>query len=292
MIEGEILEKYLEAGRIARECRDSAAERVKEGEKILDVVVDSEEKIVSMGGGIAFPLNISLNEAAAHDTASPGDERVFKSGDVVKVDLGVHIDGYIADTAVTIDLGRNDLLVGASRAALNAAIGAVRPGVRTGEIGAMIQAEIESRGYRPVANLTGHGLGRYLLHGIPTIPNVGMQGGTELEEGMVFAIEPFASTGTGMVSDSSRTEIYSQISGRQIRLPSARKLMKKVAERNNLPFSRHWYYEEKCDLALSQLMKQNIIRGYPVLHDVPGSLVSQAEHTMVVTADGCIVTTD
>lgn len=291
MIEEYIMEKYLEAGRIARECRDYAAGRVKIGEKILDVVVDSEEKVLSMGGEIAFPLNISLNEAAAHDTASPGDERVFRQGDVVKVDMGVHIDGYIADTAVTVDLGKNDLLVEASKAALQAAIDMVRPGVRSGEIGAKVQAEIERRGYRPVANLTGHGLGCYLLHGIPTIPNVGMQGGTEIEEGMVFAIEPFASTGTGMVSDYPRTEIFSQISSRQIRLPSARKLMKKVADRNGLPFSRHWYYEEKTDLALAQLLKQNILRGYPVLHDVPGSLVSQAEHTIIVTEDGCIVTT-
>lgn len=292
MIEDEILEKYLEAGKIAKECRDYAAGRVKAGEKILDLVVETEEKIFSMGGEIAFPLNISLNEAAAHDTASPGDERVFGAGNVVKVDLGVHIDGYIADTAVTVDLGKNDLLVEASKAALMAAIAMVRPGVKTGDIGAKVQAEIESRGYRPVANLTGHGLGRYLLHGIPTIPNVGMQGGTELEEGMVFAIEPFASTGSGMVSDASRTEIYSQISPRQIRLPSARKLMKKVAERNSLPFARHWYYEDKADLALAQLVKQNILRGYPVLHDIPGSLVSQAEHTVIVTDDGCIVTTD
>ena len=291
MIEDEILNKYLEAGKIAKVCRDFAAEKVRAGAKILDVVVESEQKVLSMGAEIAFPLNISINEAAAHDTASPGDERVFKSGDVVKVDMGVHIDGYIADTAVTVDLGKNDLLVEASKAALKAAINIVRPGVKTGEIGAAVQAEIEGRGYRPVANLTGHGLGRYLLHGIPTIPNVGMQGGTVIEEGMVFAIEPFASTGTGMVSDSPRTEIYSQISSRQIRLPSARKLMKKVAERNSLPFSRHWYYEEKSDLALAQLLKQNILRGYPVLHDVPGSIVSQAEHTLIVTDDGCIVTT-
>ena len=291
MIDDEILNKYLEAGKIAKECREFAAGKVKVGAKILDVVVESEQKILSMGAEIAFPLNISLNEAAAHDTASPGDKRVFKAGDVVKVDLGVHIDGYIADTAVTVDLGKNDLLVEASKAALHAAIDMVRPGVRTGQIGAAVQAEIESRGYRPVANLTGHGLGQYLLHGIPTIPNVGMQGGTELEEGMVFAIEPFASTGSGIVSDASRTEIYSQMSSRQIRLPSARKLMKKVAERNSLPFSRHWYYEDKSDLAIAQLVKQNILRGYPVLHDVSGSLVSQAEHTMIVTDDGCIVTT-
>lgn len=291
MIEEDIMEKYLESGKIGRECRDYAAGRVKAGEKILDVVVDTEEKILSMGAGIAFPLNISLNEAAAHDTASPADGRIFNSGDVVKVDIGVHIDGYIADTAVTVDLGKNDLLVEASKSALQAAIDMVRPGVRTGEIGEKVQAEIENRGYRPVANLTGHGLGRYTLHGIPTIPNLGMKGGTEIEEGMVFAIEPFASTGSGMVSESTRTEIFSQISSRQIRLPSARKLMKKVKDRNGLPFSRHWYYEEKSDMAFSQLLKQNILRGYPVLQDIPGSLVSQAEHTIIVTEDGCIVTT-
>lgn len=291
MIEEEILEKYLEAGRIARECRDYAAGRVKEGGRLLDLVKETEEKIITMGGAIAFPLNISINENAAHDTASPDDKRIFSSGDVVKVDLGVHIDGYIADTAVTVDLGDNALLVEASRAALEAAIAMVRPGVRSGEIGAAVQTEIERRGFRPVANLTGHGLGKYLLHGPPTVPNIAMQGGHMIEEGMVFAIEPFASTGAGMVSDSARTEIYSQISSRRIRLPTARKILKNIEERKGLPFARHWYHGDKTDLALVQLVKQDILRGYPVLHDIRGSLVSQAEHTLIVTEDGCIVTT-
>ncbi|MBN2733704.1 MAG: type II methionyl aminopeptidase [Methanomicrobiaceae archaeon] len=287
----DILESYMAAGEIAGRLRDKAASKVKPGVLILDIVEETEAEIISEGAGIAFPLNISLNEAAAHDTASEGDQRVFKAGDLVKVDLGVHINGYVADTAVTVDLGKNDLLIDASRSALNAAISLVKPGVRTGEIGAAISDEIVKRGYLPVSNLTGHGLGQYLLHGIPSIPNVGINGGTLLEEGMTFAIEPFATTGCGQVSDSQRVEIFSQISRKPVRLPSARKLLKEIEKRNTLPFSRRWYSDKNTDINLLRLCQQGVLRAYPVLSDIPGSLVSQAEHTVIVTEDGCIVTT-
>ncbi|WOF16692.1 type II methionyl aminopeptidase [Methanoplanus sp. FWC-SCC4] len=290
MMDEEIVELYKQAGDIAKKCLANAAARVKPDASILDLVEVSEAEIIDMGGEIAFPLNISLNNNAAHDTASAGDTRCFSKGDVVKVDMGVHIDGYVADTAMTVDLGKNDLLVEASRSALNTAISMVKPGVTTGEIGAAVQKEIERRGYRPVSNLTGHGLGKYLLHGIPTIPNVGMSGGTVIEEGMSFAIEPFATTGSGQVTDGPRAEIFSQISNRNVRLPSAKKLLSEIKTRQSLPFARRWY-SGKSEIALAQLYKQGIIRGYPVLHDIPGSLVSQAEHTVIVTEDGCIITT-
>ena len=287
----EILDSYITAGELAKKYLHQAASMVKPGALIFDVVNQTEEAILAEGAGIAFPLNISLNEAAAHDTASKGDKRVFKAGDLVKVDLGVHIDGYVADTAMTVDLGHNTLLVEASRSALNAALALVKPGIRTGELGAAVQNEIEKRGFRPVSNLTGHGLGKYLLHGIPTIPNVGIIGGTLIEEGMTFAIEPFASSGCGQVSDGQRVEIFSQISKKPVRLPSARKLMKEIEGRKTLPFSRRWYSDANTDLNLVRLCQQGILRGYPVLHDIPGSFVSQAEHTVIVTEDGCIVTT-
>lgn len=286
-----ILECYVNAGEIAKRILNEAASRVKPGALILDVVRFAEDEIVSGGAEIAFPVNISLNEAAAHDTASEGDSRVFKAGDLVKVDLGVHVNGYVADTALTVDLGNNSLLVEASRSALDAAIGLVRPGIKTGELGAAIQTEIEKRGFRPVSNLTGHGLGYFLLHGIPTIPNVAINGGTVIEEGMTFAIEPFASSGIGQVSDGPRVEIFSQISKKPVRLPSARKLMAEIEKRKTLPFSRRWYSDTNTDINLVRLCQQGILRGYPVLRDVPGSLVSQAEHTLIVTEDGCIVTT-
>ena len=123
------------------------------------------------------------------------------------------------------------------------------------------------------------------------MPSVAINGGTLLEEGMTFAIEPFATTGCGQVSDGSRVEIFSQISKKSVRLPSARKLLKEIEKRNTLPFSRRWYSEKNNDINLVRLCQQGILRGYPVLRDIPGSFVSQTEHTVIVTEDGCITTT-
>ncbi|NMB80059.1 MAG: type II methionyl aminopeptidase [Methanomicrobiales archaeon] len=287
----EILEKYQNAGQIAGSILRNGAKEIRIGVSYLELVESIETRVKEEGAGIAFPLNVSLNEDAAHDTASPGDLRVFAKGDVVKLDLGVEIDGYIADTATTVDLGNNSLLLQASEAALDAAIRAVRPGVTAGSLGSAVQEEIEKRGYRPIANLTGHGLDQYVLHRSPTIPNIGNMSGTVIEEGMVFAIEPFATTGSGHVGEKMRREIYSQISNKPVRIPTARQVMQSISGRNGLPFSRRWLSDRKQDIALPTLVRSGALHAYPVLADIPGSLVSQHEHTVIVTADGCIVTT-
>jgi methionyl aminopeptidase len=290
-VNDDIFDLYREAGQIAARSLKRGAQRIRIDASILDVVESIESDVREAGAGLAFPLNLSLNEDAAHDTASRNDQRVFKTGNLVKVDLGVHLDGYIADTALTVDFGENEALVGASREALECAIEKVRPGCPAGELGAAIHAATERRGFRPVANLTGHGLGRYLVHTSPTIPNVAIPGGQVLEEGMVFAIEPFATTGTGRVSDKSRVEIYRHIANRPVRLPSARHILESMRDRRGMPFARRWLKGDRLDLPLSTLVRSGILHPYPVLADVPGSLVSQAEHTVIVTEDGCIVTT-
>jgi methionyl aminopeptidase len=287
----DIFEKYRDAGILAAKILRSSSQRIRVGASYLDLVESIEEQVKEEGAELAFPLNLSLNEDAAHDTASPMDERVFTRGDVAKLDLGVQLDGYIADTATTIDLGSNSLLLEASEQALESALKLVRPGVTAGELGSAIQKEIESRGYRPISNLTGHGLDRYILHRQPTIPNVSISGGVVLEEGMVFAIEPFATTGSGHVGEKTRKEIYSQVSQKPVRIPAARTILKKVKDRHGLPFARRWLNEKKLDITLPALVRSQVLHVYPVLSDIPGSLVSQHEHTVIVTVDGCIVTT-
>jgi methionyl aminopeptidase len=287
----EIFDKYREAGIIAAKILRDGAKEIRIGILYLDIVESVESRVSEEGAALAFPLNLSLNEDAAHDTASPGDPRIFAKGDVAKLDLGVQVDGYIADTATTVDLGVNSLLVEASKQALEAAISRIRPGVTAGDLGMAIQSEIESRGYRPISNLTGHGLDKYVLHRSPTIPNIGINGGVVLEEDMVFAIEPFATTGSGHVTEKTRREIYSQISPKPVRTPTARAILEKIRDRHGLPFSRRWLKERRMDLALPTLIRSQVLHVYPVLSDVPGSLVSQAEHTIIVTADSCIVTT-
>jgi methionyl aminopeptidase len=287
----DIFEKYRDAGVLAAKILRSSAQEVRIGASYLDLVESIEEQVKEEGAALAFPLNLSLNEDAAHDTASPGDIRVFAKGDVAKLDLGIQIDGYIADTATTIDLGNNSLLLEASGQALDAAIKVIRPGATAGDLGAAIQKEIECRGYRPISNLTGHGLDRYILHRPPTIPNVGIHGGVVLEEGMVFAIEPFATTGSGHVGEKTRKEIYSQVSQKPVRIPAARTILNKIKDRHGLPFARRWLNEKKLDITLPALVRSQVLHVYPVLSDIPGSLVSQHEHTVIVTSEGCIVTT-
>lgn len=282
---------YLEAGAVASRILADGLSEIRPGALIRDVVGRIEGRVSDEGFGLAFPLNVSLNEDAAHDTATPGDMRTFGKGDVVKVDLGVHADGFIADTAATVDLGSNGLLVEAAQAALRSAISLVKPGVTIGEIGGAIQAEIESRGYRPVENLTGHGLARFRIHTPPNIPNLKASGGMVLTEGMVFAIEPFASTGRGHVTERPRREIYQQISEKPVRMPQAREIVKAVRDRQGMPFARRWLTGDRLEVPLAALVRSGVLHAYPVLGDIPGSLIAQAEHTLIVTEEGCQVTT-
>ena len=284
-------EKYRKAGAILREVRENSIPRVKKGTKLLDVANAIEAEIVEKGGRPAFPVNISINSEAAHDTPGIGDERVF-GDDMVKVDIGVHVDGYIADTAATVDLSGNPDLVEASRKALEEAMKLVRPGVNTVEIGRVIEETIEGFGFKPVYNLTGHGLERYVQHAEPPIPNKRIGQGVALEEGQVIAIEPFATNGIGIVVEGSFIEIFSVLNMKPVRMPHEREALKAIQQYNGLPFARRWLADIKyIDKSLTSLMRQGIIHGYPVLVEHQHGLVSQAEHTMIVTGDGCERTT-
>nr|WP_319538949.1 type II methionyl aminopeptidase [uncultured Methanospirillum sp.] len=287
----EIFERYIQAGKVASTILKKGADMIRPDASLAETAAQVEQMIIDAGLGVAFPVNISLNESAAHDTPSPEDDRTFRTGDMVKLDLGAHLDGYIADTALTVDLGDQGLLVEASVAARDAAIARVRPGVAIGELGVAVAAEIGSRGFRPVANLTGHGLDQFRLHMGPNVPNIGGIGGAVLEEGMAIAIEPFATTGTGYVSDLKRIEIFSQQSWKPVRMPASRKILGEIEPRKGLPFARRHLKTPKPDLALLRLVREGVLHSYPVLADIPGSYVSQSEHTMIITSDGCVVTT-
>lgn len=287
----EVFERYQQAGKVAGDILRKGSSIIKKDSSLYEVAETIEKMVIDSGLGVAFPVNISLNNDAAHDTPSPGDERIFSEGDLVKLDLGVHLDGYIADTARTVDLGDNPLLCEASLAARDAAIKKVKAGTTIGELGTVVSAEIESRGFRPIANLTGHGLDQYCLHMGPNVPNIPISGGATLEEGMIIAIEPFATTGSGYVTDSKRIEIFSQCSQRPVRMPAARKIIHEIEGQRGMPFARRHLKTPKPDMALMRLVRDGILHTYPMLSDIQNSLVSQSEHTMIVTEDGCIVTT-
>jgi methionyl aminopeptidase len=287
----EVLEKYRRAGKILAEVLVQAGPRVEPGSSLLEVADFVEDLIRSKGAKPAFPCNISLDRNAAHYTPSPQDASRFGEN-MVKLDVGVHVDGYIADSAITIDLSGHDKLVEASRVALQAALEIIGPGTSTAQIGEVIEEAITGYGYKPVYNLTGHGLSRYLAHDEPAVPNKAMEKGTILKEGDVIAIEPFATNGSGRISEAQINEIYGLSSMRPVRLPAARTLLKEISlEYRTLPFARRWLKGERADYALMQLLRSGSVHRYPVLWEVEGALVSQAEHTVVVLEKGCEVIT-
>ncbi len=287
MQEADVLDKYREAGRILAEVRGEAIKKVKIGEKLLDVAESIERRILQKGGAVAFPVNISLNDEAAHATPSKADMSTF-GNDIVKLDIGVHIDGYIADTAITVDLGSNKELVEASNSALERAIEVVHAGVDTAEISAVIEQTITDCGFRPVVNLTGHGLERYTQHAPPAIHNRRTQSGTKLKEGQVIAIEPFSSNGNGRVYETGKAEIFSLVKTKPVRSPEARAILKEIEVYKSLPFAKRWL-KGRVDLGLKQLEAAGIIHAYPVLKDK--GLVSQAEDTLIVRTNGSEVIT-
>ena len=290
-LEAEQYEKHREAGRILAQVRSETAARVEVGASHLDVAEYAEERIRELGGKPAFPVNISIDEEAAHATPSIDDESNFGE-EMINLDIGVHVDGWLADTAVTVDLSGNSDLAAAPAEALEAAIDVIEAGVTTGQIGSAIEEVITGYGYNPVVNLTGHGLGHWEQHTSPNIPNRAVNQGATLEAGDVVAIEPFATDGSGTVSEGSTTEIYSLESERPVRDRRARKALEQITEEfRTLPFATRWLETDRAEMAVRRLERSSVLHGYPVLKEEEGCLVSQKEHTIIVTENGCEVTT-
>ncbi|MFH1105941.1 MAG: M24 family metallopeptidase, partial [Candidatus Aenigmatarchaeota archaeon] len=165
-MEPQAFEKYKKAGKIVRDIFGSL--KVQPGTKILALADDIEAELVRKGAKPAFPVNISINEVAAHYTPEFGDETSVKPGDIVKVDIGAHIDGYIADASVSYCSEKNSnesAMIKASEAALEQALKFMVPGKKICEISEIIESEIISKGFVPVGNLTGHALDQYMFHG-------------------------------------------------------------------------------------------------------------------------------
>ncbi len=285
-------EKLREAGEIHREVMDEAVDMVEERASKLEVAETAEQRMRELGAEPAFPVNISVDEQAAHATPAADSDDTFGE-DLVCVDIGVHVDGWIADSARTVDLGGHGDITAAAEEALDAAIELVEPGVSTAELGAAIEEAIDGYGLNPVTNLTGHGLGEYEQHAAPSIPNRAVDRGVELEEEMVIAIEPFATDGGGKVNEGGEEQIYSlEELGANVRSRRARELVRDLEDRyRTMPFAKRWLDADRVDMSLRRLKSQEVVHGYPVLKEKQGKLVAQAEHTVIVTSDGCEVTT-
>ncbi len=287
-------DKWIKAGQIAAQARNHGAKLVKEGARVFDIAEAIERKIVELGGQIAFPANISINEMSAHYVPAFNDPRIIKFEDYVKIDIGVHVDGFIGDTAVTIrPAGKDDLII-CSEKMLENAIKILKPGITIGEIGTVIEETANEFGFNPVRNLTGHSLEQYNLHAGISVPNIKTDSKQELKEGQVVAIEPFCTPGAGHVKDSGEAEVFMWLRDKPIRAPEGRKVLELARnEFNKLPFAKRWITgipKTKLDMILRQLVRMNALHAYLPLKEVSDSPVAQTEHTFIIK-EKLIITT-
>jgi methionyl aminopeptidase len=291
----EEIDCWRKAGILAAEALAFGRPLVKAGASYLAVVEAVEDFVRRSGGELAFPVNISINAAAAHDTPVPGDPRVFSPMDLVKLDVGVHVSGYIGDNAVTVDLsGQHQKLCEASRQALHAAVAMAIPGTRLRDIGREVENTISSFGFQPIKNLGGHQLGVFKLHCGAFVPNYFNNDKNCLDAGMVLAIEPFAAENCNAVEDSRDCRIFN-ILDKTPRYPNeVDPTLGIIRQLRGLPFSLRSLEKKLPGPILRQqfeaLAKQKLLHYYPPLITKTRCLVSQHEHTVIV-ANPPLVTT-
>lgn len=290
----EELQNWRKAGRIAADALGYGKALIKKGILLVDVADKVEEKIFSLGAKPAFPVQISLNKIAAHYCPEANEKTVFDN-QLVKLDVGVHVDGCIGDTACTVDLsGENKELVEASEKALAEAISIISPGVKLFEVGDAIQKAITGYGFAPVRNLCGHGLEQFDVHAEPSIPNFNNHDATELKEGQVIAIEPFATTGSGIVIETSNPTVFLLREKKPVRDITTRQILKEIESFEGLPFAKRWLTKRfsplRVNLALKQLAQLGAIVEFPPLAEKEKRLVSQAEHSIIVKEKPEVIT--
>jgi methionyl aminopeptidase len=298
-IKDEELENYMKAGKIASKVRESMPNIIRPNRKILDACEDIENMILKSGGKLAFPCNIGINEVTAHYTPLKETHDIIPENSIIKIDLGVHIEGFIADTAITISLDPvYDLLKIASEEALEVAIRNIKPGKKVSEIGQMIEDAISKFGLKPIRNLTGHKMERFSLHAGKAIPNVSSINGSKIEDGEVYAIEPFVTFGdaSGFVRNSNEYFIlkFVKVKGTKTKQESVfiNQIRKEFA---SLPFTERWlvnsYPIEDLRNMLNRMISLKCIMPYHVLIEESNKPVAQSEHTVLINKDGCEVTT-
>lgn len=286
------MDDWEKAGKIAAEALKFGMEIAKPGIRLFDLAEQIEDKIFELGGKPAFPVNLSLRQIASHYTPVATDLIIYNGTDLLKIDVGVHVNGCIGDTAGTV--GENKRLIKAAEEALMAAIPLCVPGRKLCEIGREIEKVISSHGFKSITNLCGHSIAEYNIHAGLSIPNHDNGLARELKGGMIIAIEPFATDGeAGLVSESSISNIFRLVHLRPVRDMTSRKILKHITEEYaGLPFASRWLEKKfgNVGFQLRSLVKDGILHSYPQLPEASGGMVSQAEHTIRVSDKPAILT--
>jgi methionyl aminopeptidase len=297
MFDLDTIKKLREAGKIAGQVRREGAKKLAvSGASHLEVMDFCEKRIKELGGEIAW-AQMAVNKVAAHYCPTAEETAVTKEGDVIKIDVGVHKEGWIADNAMTVEVGRTDAklnnkngdyadLIKAAKNALKAALKIAKPGTKLWELGEAQLSETEALGFTTIKNLSGHTLGQYRVHGGVSIPTYNTKEKTELEEGWQVAIEPFATDGDGLIKAKGDSTIFMQSRDAGVRSPYAKKILQDIKQHNGMPFTTRWltrkFGKGATALGMRELLRSNIVRDYPPLVEVAGGMVSQFEHSLIV----------
>ena len=294
-----VFDDYFRAGKIAGEVRENVRKTDWIGKTVYEICEHVESEIIKRGAKCAFPVNTSINEVAAHYTAEPNDPLTIKNDDLVKIDLGAQINGYIADTAVTVCYNPEfDNQVQAAELSLSNAMGMIKVGVKSSDVGRTIEKTIKQMGFLPIANLSGHSLDQYTIHAGKSVPNIWSIGSFTFNENQAFACEPFVTTGDGLgfVHEGKIKNIFALSSRKKTKDKEADKMLDYIWQNFNLlPFALRWltneWEEKEARNLLEVLVKKKAVHAYPVLVEGNGQRVTQAEHTFIPNETGVTITT-
>jgi methionyl aminopeptidase len=281
---------YQRAGKIASVVRERARKKYHVGSTVFRICESIEDEIRELGGAPAFPVNVSLNDIAAHYTAEPNDTLEVKDSDILKIDIGVQLDGYIADTAVTVCYDpKSEALVKVAEMALNEAVKVAKVDTKANDIGAAVENTIVKQGFKPIQNLSGHSLERYTIHAGRSIPNIKTIGPSfRLSSNQAYAVEPFVTTkdGQGVVYEGRIRNIFSITSRKPSKNQDADIFLDQLWNKfRTLPFAIRWitdlYEEQRARQLIELLVNKRNVHAYPILVEGNGKIVSQAEHTLI-----------
>jgi methionyl aminopeptidase len=289
---------FVKAGKIAARVLEEVSQEAVPETKVIKLSTLAEKKIVEYGGRPAFPCNICIDHIAAHRTSPRDDAAMIPSFGLVKIDIGVHIEGHIVDTALTKDMdGSLEGFIAATDDALNETLDLMRPGVELGAVGKSIEKVIKAYGLRPIKNLTGHNIERFKLHAGKTLPNTKTRGQDTIEEGEYYAIEPYATSGAGKVADTDFVYIFTNSSMDEPLDGTAEKLRVHLRKKYGpLPFTTRWVKSSSPSVNLldefRHLLKSKAIIGHPMQVEKGNRPVSVSEHTVFVSDKKPIILTE
>jgi methionyl aminopeptidase len=287
-------EDILLAGQITRQVREEIKDIVKKDQSMLQLAESIESRIIELGGKPAFPVNLSINEIAAHHTPSPQDQELTHG--LLKIDFGVSINGWSSDNSISIDLEnseKNRQLIKAAETALNNVLNSISKNSSFGEIGKSVQETMHEHSCQPIVNLSGHSIMQYELHAGKSIPNFDTKDPSKIGKGL-FAIEPFSTTqnSSGKIKDGNPSGIYSLRQKKPVRNPEARKILEYIEDNyQTLPFCTRWIAKKfpVYKIPLSQLEQAGILHQYKELVESTKAIIAQAERTILIEDDQIIV---